>query len=108
MQAHMTHAKQRTQFRIVFTINLEHHGSQDSPKTAKKAPKTAPESLQEPFKKGALFLTQFLYGNGPQNNPKNGPEIIHKTFQKRNHKIARKYIKKGPAKWDPELTGTAS
>ena len=37
-------------FRYVVTALLEHQASQESPNTAKKPPKLAPESLQEPLK----------------------------------------------------------
>ena len=36
---------------LCFTVFLEHQASQESPKAAKKPPKIAPGSLQEPLKK---------------------------------------------------------
>ena len=38
-------------FDMMFRSILEHQASQESPKTAKAAPRTAPGSLQEPFNK---------------------------------------------------------
>ena len=68
-------------FIIVYKVFLEHQVSQESPKTAKKPPKMAPGSHQEPFKKWVSFLTPFLFENGPQNAPQSDPTMIQKLMQ---------------------------
>ena len=69
-------------FVLFLTIDLEHQASQESPKTAKKPPKMAPGSHQEPFKKWVNFVTPFLPENGPQNGPKSGPKIVKNWSKK--------------------------
>ena len=63
-------------FDIFVAGSLERQASQESPKTAKRAPKTALVSLQEPFEKRVHFLIRFLPENGALNCPRSGPECI--------------------------------
>ena len=47
-------------FILFFTVFLEHQTSQKTPKTAKKPPKMAPDSLQEPLKNKISSWIDFL------------------------------------------------
>jgi hypothetical protein len=57
---------------IVFYNVLGRQASQESPKTAKKAPKMDPGSLQEPFKKRYTFGPHFYLTMVP----KIAPEVV--------------------------------
>ena len=62
-------------FVVSSTINVEHQVSQENPKTAKKAPKTAPEIVQEPFKK-SYTIHPVCY---PEMVTKIGPEVVQQS-----------------------------
>ena len=51
---------------------LEHPASQKTTKTAKKPPKMAPGSLQDPLKKKTQILDRLFIKIGPQNGSKSG------------------------------------
>ena len=64
---------------------LEHKDAQETPKTAKKPPKMAPSSLQEPLEKKAHFGIDFLVKVDPKMNPK-VVQQIEKTGSENNSK----------------------
>ena len=62
----VTNDFENMRFDMFLIVRLEHQASQKSPKTAKKPPKTAPDSVQEPLK---TKLDPFVKKNRPQNGP---------------------------------------
>ena len=89
-------------FLKVFTMSLEHQSPQASPKTAKKAPKTAPGSLHEPFKKGQLVYFVFQQKVVPKTALQNCKTYVAKQIQKRIPKTTKSGPRLFQCVWDPK------
>ena len=90
----------------LFKLLLEHQASQESPKTAKKPPKMAPDSLQQLLEKGVQFWINVLAKRHPQNEPKSSLKSVQKLLRKMTPVITPKLPILGP-KIDPKWPKTA-
>ena len=77
-------------FALFLTVNLEQQASQESFKTAKKAPRTTTWSLQEPLQKGSTFRPMFTRKWSPK-LAQSVSEIVQKQSRMEPENIPKMY-----------------